>query len=164
MFQRVYWNVSITHFAPLLSVTASRKFKTHQVELSCLIYVLSTFCKWISGKMPPSFVILQGALRNTLIFCVWNLISWLLETSVEFRCTVFWLDQMCIFIYFLNRAGRGEMICKAVWNGKCDLLSHRAIDTWTTQMYSEGDFCWIRIGWQCFPPPRTQQRCSVNGN
>lgn len=70
MFQWVYWNVSITHFAPLLSVTASRKFKTHQVELSCLIYVLSTFCKWISGKMPPFFVILQGALRNTLIFFV----------------------------------------------------------------------------------------------
>ena len=32
---------------------------------------------------------------------------------------------MCTFIYFLSRAGRGKIIWKAVWDGKCDLLSHR---------------------------------------
>lgn len=63
------------HFALLLSVTASRNFKTHQVKLNGLICVLSTFCKSISGKMPHFFVILQGALRNTNFFVEFNFLT-----------------------------------------------------------------------------------------
>ena len=67
----------LTNFVSSSSETASRHLKTHQVEPSCLICMLSKSCKSVSGKTLYFLVILQGVLRTLHFF-------------VEFTFPTFW--------------------------------------------------------------------------
>ena len=87
MFLWVYRNATepTNTLCPSIVRTASRKCKTHQEKLICLVCMLSKFCKSVSDKMPSFLVILQGAPRNTLIFCGIQMHSLMSRLRVHFH-------------------------------------------------------------------------------
>ena len=140
-----------THFAPPLPGTASRKCKTHQEKLICLVCMLSKFCKSVSDKMPSFLVILQGAPRNTLIFCGIQMHSLMSRLRVQFHL---FLEQ--------GRERRDPLESSLGWqmgptatHGSWPLKDTGVVRRWLLLIQN-----WMEM----FSLPWTRQRRRLNGN
>lgn len=102
---------SLTHFSPPLSVATWRNLKIHQAELSCLICMQSKFCKSISGKCAILTCHSPGCFEDWSNSVVeFNLISWLSESFVNFRCSLPTRMNGHFHLFFeQNRKRRGAL-------------------------------------------------------